>query len=428
VNRVVIGLGFGDEGKGSLTDYICRQEDTHTVVRFNGGAQAGHNVCLPDGRHHTFAQFGAGTFAGAKTHLSHYMVFNPIFLEAEEKNLSSVGVENAYDTLTVDEGALVTNPFQVAANRLRELQRDFRHGSCGMGVGETVQDSLEYPETTLRVKDFKDPDALFKKLRLSQIRKGFFRLDSKASEAEVIEASILNDPDLVDVLVTKYRRFTQTFEVVDSRYLQGLLAEKHPLVFEGAQGVLLDEDYGFNPYTTWSRTTSRNALELLGKHPSTTVGVTRAYHTRHGAGPFPSEDPHMVFPDHNCEGDWQGSFRFGPIDLNLLAYAQLVAKCDEVAVTCLDHLPRESKDDERLRVCASYRWDPDKEGTPWPQWLLQNKHDPQLRTLADKLSTCKPVLRHRDTRQEVLYAIRQAVGVPLHYISEGPTYEDKRCL
>src|SRR5947207_7285945 len=115
----LVGLGFGDCGKGLFTDALCRRWPVHTVARFNGGAQAGHNVVTPDGRHHTFAQFGAGTFVpGVRTHLARQMVVHPLALWLEARGLASVGVPDALERLTVSARALAITPFQQAACRL----------------------------------------------------------------------------------------------------------------------------------------------------------------------------------------------------------------------------------------------------------------------------------------------------------------------
>ena len=134
---LVAGLGFGDEGKGSIVDYLVRRENARTVVRFNGGAQAAHNVVTPEGAHHTFAQFGSGSFAGAETVLSKFVMVNPPALLKEAAALKGKGVE---PQVYVDKAALVTTPFHVAVNRIKESRRGSgRHGSCGMGIFETFR-------------------------------------------------------------------------------------------------------------------------------------------------------------------------------------------------------------------------------------------------------------------------------------------------
>ena len=130
---VIVDLGFGDAGKGLLTDYLARQLKAGIVVRYNGGAQAGHNVVTPDGRHHTFSQFGSGTFIpGVKTYLSRDVVIHPGALLVEGAILEGKGIPDAFSRLRVSEQALVITPFHQAANRIREIVRGSdRHGSCG---------------------------------------------------------------------------------------------------------------------------------------------------------------------------------------------------------------------------------------------------------------------------------------------------------
>ncbi|HEY7215209.1 MAG TPA: adenylosuccinate synthetase, partial [Thermoanaerobaculia bacterium] len=134
---LLVDLGFGDAGKGLLTDFLVRRSGATVVVRYNGGAQAGHNVVTPDGRHHTFAQLGSGSFvAGVRTFLSRHVVVHPTALLAEAAALRAKGVGDALDRVRLSERALVITPFHQAAGRLRELARGAaRHGSCGVGVG-----------------------------------------------------------------------------------------------------------------------------------------------------------------------------------------------------------------------------------------------------------------------------------------------------
>src|ERR1700734_1777495 len=117
---MVVDLGFGDAGKGLVTDFLVRSLGAGLVVRWNGGAQAGHNVVAPDGRHHTFAQIGAGTFVpGVRTHLAERTIVHPTALGVEAARLAEIGVPDALDRLSVSERALVITPFHQAANRLR---------------------------------------------------------------------------------------------------------------------------------------------------------------------------------------------------------------------------------------------------------------------------------------------------------------------
>ncbi len=212
-----------------MTDYLVRQLDARLVVRFNGGAQAGHTVVAPDGRKHTFSQFGAGSLVpGVRTHLSRFMVVHPggLLREAEILGRDLSGI-------SVSPEALVTTPFHVAANQIRE--RRLRHGYCGLGVGETVADSLAFPEDTIRFKDLKS----------AGLRRKLLRVQSR-KWSELGPNPVLENPTLLEEWIA----------LVGS--LEVDIAEdifNETVVFEGAQGVLLDEWRGFHPHTTWSTCT-----------------------------------------------------------------------------------------------------------------------------------------------------------------------------
>lgn len=180
---IITGLGFGDESKGCITDLLCRAYGSDLVVRHNGGPQAAHTVYTDDGRHHVFAQFGAGTFnPGCRTLLSRYMLVNPISMLIENEHLFSQGVSDALERVYVDSRALVVTPFHRALNRLREMARGTeKHGSCGKGIGETVFHAMRYPKEAFYVDDFHS-DAWVIKLAAIMTRLGH-------------EAARLNLPD-----------------------------------------------------------------------------------------------------------------------------------------------------------------------------------------------------------------------------------------
>ncbi|WP_433716593.1 adenylosuccinate synthetase [Nocardia sp. CA-084685] len=325
---IVLDLGFGDAGKGATVDWLCSPEaglDVSAVVRFNGGAQAAHNV-IADGRHHTFAQFGSGTFSGVLTLLSRHMLVEPIALAGESRQLAALGVPDPLSLLRIDGRALLTTPIHIAANRAREDTRgSSRHGSCGRGIGETASYALEYDAPT--VSDCLHPDILYAKLQAMAAHYGPLIAPS-AHRYEAIR-------DLVDM----YREFAAAVRIVDGAELTRF-AQRGRLIFEGAQGVLLDEWRGFHPHTTWSTVEPRNARALLAEIDATafTLGVTRTYMTRHGAGPFPTEDPTMSIPEpHNATGSYQGHFRRGRLDSVLLRYAiEVSGGIDGLALTHLD--------------------------------------------------------------------------------------------
>jgi adenylosuccinate synthase len=354
---IVVDLGYGDAGKGTIVDWLCAQaardgaggghgRPVQAVVRFNGGAQAAHHVPGPDGEPHAFAQFGSGTFTpGTRTFLSRFMLVDLFALVAEAEQLTSRGVPDPFGLLAIDSGALLTTPYHCAANRAREEARGAgRHGSCGMGIGETARYALDHPEDAPRAGDIARPRALVAKLT---------RLRDRLAE-ELPAAMPLPPPGHVAAV---YRAVADRVTLAGDGYLARLLS-LGPVVFEGAQGVLLDEWRGFHPYTTWSTTTFENAETLLRENGAAAIrlGVTRTYQTRHGPGPFPTEDRALNLPErHNADGRWQGRFRTGHLDAVALGYAvEVTGGVDAVALTHLDTARRHAG---RLRVCRGYERD-----------------------------------------------------------------------
>ena len=346
---IVTDLGFGDAGKGTTVDFLTRQTTRAVIVRFNGGAQAAHNVHTSDGRHHTFAQFGSGTLVpGTRTYLSRFVLFDPYALMREGEALERLGVTNPLSLVTIDEAALTVTPFQKAANRLREaLRGSGRHGSVGMGIGETMADQISFPAQAVYVADLRDERLLAEKLvRQQALKYSEFEVHFDVLRAHDYlkdELRVLTDPSMPRTIAATMVGLMRRCTLGTIATLRRLMAT-HTLIFEGAQGILIDEWHGFHPYTTWSTTTNDNANELLRElqfaDMVTRYGVVRAYSTRHGPGPFPSESATLttLLPDtHNHFGRWQREFRVGWLDLPLTRYALTVSGgTNAIALTHLD--------------------------------------------------------------------------------------------
>ncbi|KKS30641.1 MAG: Adenylosuccinate synthetase [Parcubacteria group bacterium GW2011_GWC2_42_11] len=282
---IVIDLGFGDAGKGTMVDYLSRKMVEPVIVRFNGGAQAAHNVVTPRGTHHTFSQFGSGTLVdGVRTFLSRYMLLDPYALLAESYGLEKLGIQNPMARIMVDGEALVVTPFHKAANRLREVLRgDGRHGSVGMGIGETMADMIAFPHLAVRAQDLRSIETVERKCRgLQELKYAEFKeLFAVISATGLLpdELRLLTDSHAPKMVAREMVRIARLFSLVSMKTLQRL-SYTHPLIFEGAQGVLIDEWHGFHPFTTWSTTTNANANVLLSEimYPDvvTRFGVVRA--------------------------------------------------------------------------------------------------------------------------------------------------------
>lgn len=244
----VIDLVCGDAGKGTLVNRLCATGDYSLVVRFNGGSQCAHHVVLDDGREHCFAQFGSGTFQGVPTFLSRFMLVEPLSLMNEAEGLKKVGVSDPYSMLTVDARALVTTPFHWLVNQVREEARGVdRHGSCGRGIGVTSEYAALSHEAAPTVGDLRYPDGLREKLRVL----------SMWAVQQGVTLPGTQDHESRDLLA-KYAQFADKVRIVTSHKLP-----TSGVVFEGAQGVLLDQHVGFFPYVTRSTCTPDNAVALL---------------------------------------------------------------------------------------------------------------------------------------------------------------------
>ena len=430
---IVVGLGFGDEAKGATVDFLCSAGNVAGVVRFNGGAQAAHNVVV-DGRHHTFRQFGSGTLAGVPTLLSRFALVEPIGLAGEAEELAALGVPDPLSLITVDPDALITTPVHVAANRTREDARGAgRHGSTGLGIGETVWydlattrraqagervENLVAPATAtgraLRVRDCLDPVTLHR------------RLDELVRFYEPLLAGGAHGHDGVEAMADLLTAFVGAVRIAPAGHLNEL-ASRGRLVFEGAQGVLLDEWRGFHPHTTWSTTTPANAQALLaeaGLPRGYVLGLTRAYTTRHGAGPLPTEDPALLAVDEpfNGSGIYQGGWRAGHLDLVALRYAvEAIGGVDGLAVSHLDVV--DDPGTPAVRAVGAYET---------PRGLIDRlpvgafgdlAHQQELTDLMHRASGTGRELR--DSRDAVV-TLERALGAPAQVLAFGPARADRK--
>lgn len=341
---VVSDLAFGDGGKGKTVSALARLLGPSLVVRYNGGPQALHFALAPDGTCHGFAQIGSGSFFDdSHTLLSRDMLVDLDRLAVEVDVLSSKVPYDVWSRITVDPDCLLVTPMQVASGRMREIARGaLAHGSCGLGVGETVFDAEA--GLALRVRDLFDARAAVR------------RLDA------IVEAKRALYGDLPEVdtedLYYRYRRTLGRITVADGVETIRRAASECALIFEGAQGALLDRTRGFVPHVTKTDTTKTNAyaqLRSAGIGRAYALGVLRAYGHRHGAGPFVTEDDSVRdrFDDpRNGTNRWQGAFRVGWLDLPALRYGiRMNAGVDGLSVTCLDRLSGL----DRIRVCVAYR-------------------------------------------------------------------------
>jgi adenylosuccinate synthase len=315
--QVVIGSNFGDEGKGLVTDWLTSLHPfPTTVVRFNGGSQAGHTVVTPDGKRHVFHHFGSGTLLGAPTYLSKYFITNPIRFLEEYNELMTYAPE-----VHCSPNALVTTPYDMLINQLVEEKRgEGRHGSCGCGINETVERNKIEP---LRVYDLNNNVKLIRvlsKLRTPDYIKS--RLFSNGVDSVIPEKYInyLENHTIFERFLEDCDTFLHRIHLRNEGYVDG------DIVFEGAQGLLLDQDRSeYWPNVTTSKTGLDNVLAMcpeMGIEHLDIFYVTRWYVTRHGRGklcyPLSSRPNDRVIDETNIDNKYQESLRYGILNLNHL--------------------------------------------------------------------------------------------------------------
>lgn len=364
---VMTDLGFGDACKGSITYFLSHLKKAHTIIR-SGGCQALHNVVTSQGVHHCHVQFSSGTLVGSRTHLSEHMVICPYAILREGFELEKI-YGSVFEKMTIDENCLVITFFQRTFNRLRELARgDNRHGSVGMGIGETVADSKVLGDAAIFAKDLNKPylrDKLkfIREYKLKQLPEIIDQLDLSSGQVKE-ELNFLYDESVVDLGVETFNKLAKYVAIVGSDYLDTILTKEGTVIFEPSQGVLLDQDYGFYPYNTFVTTTSADILDLLKNHnyqgDILRFGLIRGYQHRHGAGPFVTEDSFLteqLLDKYNCFHPWQRNWRVGQLDMVMLQYAIEVCggpqNFNGLAVSCLDLMLEKNIP---YQICQSYSY------------------------------------------------------------------------
>lgn len=438
----VVGLGFGDEGKGSVVDALARQLGAFAVVRFNGGPQAAHHVVSPELRTHCFSQFGSAFFASnfVRSFSTHRVLVEPLSLLREASALESLGIPSPLSRLSLHEQCVVITPFHRLMNRAVEVARgQGRHGSCGLGVGQTFMDAQNLSVPTVRMVELRDLSRLRKKLELIRWMKLDLveQLQDNCPDTNLSpELRELRRNDITDVTLEGYATLLQQIHCY-----AGKLSEKYNgsskcngvVLFEGAQGVLLDQDHGFWPHVTPSTTTfswaEESCMENIYK-----LGVLRAFSTRHGAGPFVAEyqDDSLLWGEHNGANDWQGRFRVGGFDRIMARYAlAVVGGVDGLAITCLDRLKTSSV----IEWVSSweYQGDPSEvkdlfqmegarvleiQANPAPDRVRQER-------LTQALAKCIPLREALPDEGALLSRIEAELHVPVVLQSWGPTASDK---
>lgn len=321
---VIIGAGYGDEGKGYFTDYVSSLKNKSVVVRFNGGAQAGHTVVIPEGKKHVFGHFTSNLFLkNASSYLSKYFQINPVIYLKELNQLNNLGI---VPDIACHSDCYIATPFDMLINQWLEYTRgESRHGSCGLGIGETIHRS-EVENVPLYIKDTKNINILKEKLYL--VREVFFkRVKELNLEPMLNQYSFVLQQEFIDRFIEDIQQMHNSLKIGVDNINHKFFLEKD-IVFEGAQGLMLDQSMGHFPYVTRSNTGLKNVIEFSVENNINELNViyaTRCYKTRHGAGPLKWElknQPYENIVDNtNIPNEYQGTIRYAYLDLDVLQEA-----------------------------------------------------------------------------------------------------------
>ena len=333
--KIVLGANYGDEGKGLATHYFSSEaaKDGPVLnILFNGGPQRGHTVEYSNGLRHVFHHFGSGFFDGADTYFDSHFMLNPIFFNKELKDLKAK-YEHFFGDPWFDPifhahpDCRVITPWDSMINQIVEKSRGKkRHGSCGYGIWETEQRYKNWAASVpLNMMAYMNNQQLDD--YLNDIRHVYF-------PQRLFEYGITEIPDeykaicysckLMETYIADFRKMCKHLHLVPSlRHLTRVDAYE-TLIFEGGQGLALDEDnYAMRPYVTASSTGCKVPMQEIADISDQVeiIYVTRPYFTRHGAGPFPTECSKEdlgidICDPTNIPNPYQGTLRVGKFDLS----------------------------------------------------------------------------------------------------------------
>lgn len=415
---VVIGSQWGDEGKGKVVDLLSNRVDI--VARYQGGANAGHTICWGD-KTYVLHLVPSGIFhEGVTCVIGNGVVIDPVAVMQEIAMIRDLGYD-VEGRLLISHNAHLIMPYHKQIEAVREQARDGGAiGTTGRGIGPAYVD--KFARTGIRVVDLLDRDVLRTKLKASideknAILRGVYgaeELDVEQIIEEYVEFDKLIDPYVTDT----------------TQYLNQSLKEGKHVLAEGAQGSLLDVDFGTYPYVTSSHPTVGGCCTGLGIPPTQirrVIGIVKAYCTRVGNGPFPSELLDETGERLRKIGQEFGATtgrprRCGWLDLVALRYSAMINGLTDLAITKLDVLTGL----DELKVCTAYRYD-GKETRRFPSEVhTLERVEPVYETVSGWKEDIIGAEHYEDLPQaarDYLRLIADNVGVEISMVSTGPKRE-----
>jgi adenylosuccinate synthase len=349
--QIIVGAQWGDEGKGKIVDHLS--ENANIVARYQGGANAGHTVIIPPNKGKKEKEFVLHLIPSGIFHtnvtcvIGNGVVLDPVALMTEIQQLKEAGIR-VKGRLLISHNAHLIMPYHKMLDAARERGVE-KIGTTGRGIGPAYND--KYMRTGIRVVDLLNRDVLCKKLRRNIEANN--EMLNKLYQSQSLD---------VEAIINEYQEFDRKFDeyITDtSEYLNNALRKNKRILAEGAQGALLDVDHGTYPFVTSSNPTSGGACTGLGIPPTSInsiIGIVKAYSTRVGNGPFPTELKNEIGEQLRTTGGEFGATtgrprRCGWLDVVSLKYSIRVNGIQKIVITKLDVLD----EFKEIKVCTGFK-------------------------------------------------------------------------
>ena len=416
-NVTVVGAQWGDEGKGKIVDWLSNRADV--VVRFQGGHNAGHTLVV-DGKVYKLALLPSGVVQGKLSVIGNGVVVDPWHLLTEIDKIADQGVAITPELLILADNACLILPLHRDLDQAREAASTQKIGTTGRGIGPAYEDKVG--RRAIRVADLADPEALKPKIDRLLAHHGALRRGLGLPEASAQELF-----DALMALAPRILAYAQpAWRVLDQAYKAG-----RKILFEGAQGSLLDVDHGTYPFVTSSNTAAGQASAGSGMGPSATgyvLGIVKAYTTRVGGGPFPTELFDEVGQHLGAVGREFGtvtgrSRRCGWFDAALVRQSVALNGVSGIALTKLDVLDGLSS----LKICTGYRLGDQEIGYLPAGLKAQSQLVPVYEEMEGWRETTQGARTWKDLPASAVKYVRrieELIGAPVALLSTSPQRDD----
>ena len=418
-NVVVIGTQWGDEGKGKIVDLLT--DRASAVVRFQGGHNAGHTLVI-EGNKTVLHLIPSGILrAGVRCLIGNGVVLSPVALLEEIDMLEAGGVP-ARERMGISESCPLILPYHIALDQAREVARGKKAiGTTGRGIGPAYEDKVS--RRGIRLGELLDPAHFTERLREVMEYHNFTLVN-------YFKADAVDYQQVLDEALAQGEKIAPMVEDIPGT-LHRLRAEGKSIMFEGAQGALLDIDHGTYPYVTSSTTTAGGAASGSGVGPRDldyVLGIVKAYTTRVGAGPFPTElfdddGQYLGEKGHEFGATTGRQRRCGWLDVVALRRSLQVNSVTGMCITKLDVLDGM----KTVKICVAYRLDGQEIDIPPVGADLFEKCEPVLIEMpgwSESTVGTRSMDKLPQAACDYLSRVEELCGVPIDIISTGPDREE----